>query len=412
MDNFNTLSVDNKPVKVATLNGRVIYSTLDDYGSTNLSSANEEVSVAGVTVSGGASFGFRGEDLPIHVQWNDGDWHDETYYSEDLTFVPSYDERNVDVFCPVGKLGTFTSEEPQMPGAYWVFMGDTQVPESWFYGDEWNVPQQYTSPSVYKLGGGETTLSGTYVPPGDTNPYTYYCYNTTPVTWVEAGSGINNWFPISPTTFVVAAHYGQPAGSFTYKGSTYHIGSSTLLSTWASEHGFDINPTAIEDIRLVTTQEETALSNVVPLMSRLQMQGLLQRDGLSGLAGWVVPQLTATDFADKPQPVVFTSASTNGELKWSSPKLLSAYIDPTLSSLTEYPTYLGTTGDSGRPVVVDIGGEYVLVSHNHQVVKPAFGPAAPYYMTGPDYTLGYPAIENYVKAKGETLKTLSAWTNN
>lgn len=94
MENYNTLSVDSKAVKVATINGKVVYSALSDYSLTNAADSNAEVSAAGVIAD-------------------------------------------------------------------------------------------------------ETTLSGTYVPPGDTNPYTYFCYNTAPVSFVEAGSGSTHPFPVS-----------------------------------------------------------------------------------------------------------------------------------------------------------------------------------------------------------------------
>lgn len=71
------------------------------------------------------------------------------------------------------------------------------------------------------------------------------------------------------------------------------------------------------------------------------------------------------------------------------------------------PTYLGTTGDSGKPVYMTIGGgKKILVSHNHQIYKPAFGATAPYVMTGPNYFKAYPLIKAYVESKGDTLKVL------
>lgn len=47
LSNFNTLSVDGKEVKVATLNNRVIYSAFPDYSLSNMTDANTEVSTAG-----------------------------------------------------------------------------------------------------------------------------------------------------------------------------------------------------------------------------------------------------------------------------------------------------------------------------------------------------------------------------
>ena len=47
MDNFSTLSVDGKEVKVATLNCKVVYSAHPDYSLSNMTDADAEVSAAG-----------------------------------------------------------------------------------------------------------------------------------------------------------------------------------------------------------------------------------------------------------------------------------------------------------------------------------------------------------------------------
>lgn len=68
------------------------------------------------------------------------------------------------------------------------------------------------------------------------------------------------------------------------------------------------------------------------------------------------------------------------------------------------PTYLGTTGDSGRPVFIYVDSKPVIVSHNHQVLKPIFGPTAPYYMTGPNYIKAFPLLKAYAESKGDEVK--------
>lgn len=68
------------------------------------------------------------------------------------------------------------------------------------------------------------------------------------------------------------------------------------------------------------------------------------------------------------------------------------------------PTYLGTTGDSGRPVFIYVDGKPVVVSHNHQITK-GFA-SAPYFMTGPNYIKAFPLLKAYVESKGDTIKTL------
>ena len=68
------------------------------------------------------------------------------------------------------------------------------------------------------------------------------------------------------------------------------------------------------------------------------------------------------------------------------------------------PTYLGTGGDSGRPVFMYVDGKPVVVSHNHQITK-GFA-SAPYFMTGPNYIKAFPLLKAYVESKGDTIKTL------
>lgn len=48
MDNFKTLSVDNKAVKYALMNGRIIYSSLPDYTSISLSAEDIALSTTGI----------------------------------------------------------------------------------------------------------------------------------------------------------------------------------------------------------------------------------------------------------------------------------------------------------------------------------------------------------------------------
>lgn len=116
-------------------------------------------------------------------------------------------------------------------------------------------------------------------------------------------------------------------------------------------------------------------------------------------------------YAGEAQPIVFGNP-IGGEVAWSTPyryKSLLPVEDYTTYMRSEAmaPTYLGTTGDSGKPVYMTIGGgKKILVSHNHQLYKGAFGPSAPYVMTGPNYFKAYPLIKAYVESKGDTLKVL------
>lgn len=165
LSNYSTLSVDGKAVKVATLDGRVVYSALSDYGSVNMEEAEATVKAAGV-----------------------------------------------------------------------VFQGEY--------------------------------LSGTYVPPGDTEPYQYFYWDTYEVqptaTWrpafVDQGSGDGHPFAIAfngtSAVYIRSASYGEPLSSFQFGGGSEHLTKRTVveyvdLSSWAPEHGFDLPPEAIGDIQLV-----------------------------------------------------------------------------------------------------------------------------------------------------------------
>lgn len=399
MATINTLSVDNKEVKVALLNGKVVFSGLEDWSLSNATEANAEVSAAGITIGGGGGYSLPDDCFPITGEDFGGEPLGPINSNSEIEFEDDGDF--IHISQGYNHIASFNSESKAFvaPEGNWVTI--------YFNGSE----ARYGSWPVLQESGG-VTLSGTYVPPGDTNPYTYYCYNTDPVAFVEAGSGSTHPFPVSQHVFARARHYGSAPASFTWNGETFTVNDTVDLSAYAQAQGIKVNASAIEDIQLLFTDKAVALSAVPCLMSKMQFQGLFHKDTLSGTVAWTVPQLTASDFACKPQPVVFTSNTSNGELKWSTPQLLSAVIPVEDTSLIEYPTYLGTTGDSGRPVAVKIGGEYAIVSHNHAVEKPAFGPIAPYYMKGPDYTTAYPALKAYVESKGDTLKTLSAWTNN
>ena len=297
MNNFNTLSIDNKAVKYALLNGRVIYSSLPNYSTTTLALESTTLSAVGI----------------------DG------------------------------------------------------------------------------------TLSGTYTLP-DGVSYSYQGYATPAVEFVGIGSGSSKPFAVSPHVWCRAKHYASQLTGFTGPdGNAYTVKEQTALTSWAEAHGLALPAEDISDIELIETNE-AAVSSVCPcLMDYSQFKGMFQRDALSGLAGYVIPQTT-----NKPQPIVFTSNS-GAKLRWSTPHLLSALVPEgeqydTLRNAA--PTYLGTTGDSGRPVFLQIASKQVIVSHNWQIEKPAFGPTAPYYMTGPSYLAAFKLLKAYVESKGDTINTV------
>ena len=105
---------------------------------------------------------------------------------------------------------------------------------------------------------------------------------------------------------------------------------------------------------------------------------------------------------------MFTSNSGT-KLRWSTPHLLSALVpegEQYDALRNAAPTYLGTTGDSGRPVFLQIASKQVIVSHNWQIEKPTFSPTAPYYMTGPSYLAAYKLLKTYAESKGDAVKTI------
>lgn len=48
----------------------------------------------------------------------------------------------------------------------------------------------------------------------------------------------------------------------------------------------------------------------------------------------------------------------------------------------------------------------MIVSHNWQIEKPAFGAEVPYYMVGPSYLAAYKLLKAYVESKGDTIRTV------
>lgn len=300
MNNFNTLSVDNKAVKYALLNGRIIYSSLENSTYSTLSAESTTLSAVGL----------------------DG------------------------------------------------------------------------------------TLSGTYTLP-DGATYDYQGYNTPMLDFVKEGSGQTNPFCIAPHVWCRAKHYSSALTSFAdpSSGGTHTVKEQIGLADWATTNNLQLPAYDISDIEMIETNEAYGgTEDSLPcLMDFTQFQGMFQRDTLSGVAGYVVPQTTRNG-----QPIVFTSNSGT-KLRWSTPHLLSNLIPEgeQYDTLRNAPaTYLGTTGDSGRPVFLQIASKQVIVSHNWQIEKPTFSPTAPYYMTGPNYLAAFKLLKAYVESKGDTIKTV------
>ena len=262
---------------------------------------------------------------------------------------------------------------------------------------------------------------GSYTPPGDTNIYTYDVYRVSAENFWGGGSGTNHLFPISQHIFARAAHWGNELTN-TYVGNTNSYNCSidevVNLTTWAKNNGFDadyVDGLHVGDIQLTHTQANVLTAGVyteddIPyIIPEIQFKGMFHRDELKGLVGYCGTQLTA--YTGEAQPIVF-GTEIGGEIAWSTPQRYQSFLP--VEEYTTYmrssdmaPTYLGTTGDSGKPVYMTIsGGKNILVSHNHQIYKPGFGATTPYVMTGPNYFKAYPLIKAYVESKGDTLKVL------
>lgn len=100
-------------------------------------------------------------------------------------------------------------------------------------------------------------------------------------------------------------------------------------------------------------------------------------------------------------------SNSGTKLCWSTPQLLSASIPADYTTLKNAPaTYLGTGGDSGRPIFLQTDSAQIIVSHNWQIEKPTFSPTAPYYMTGPNYLAAFKLLKTYVESKGDSVKTV------
>ena len=268
----------------------------------------------------------------------------------------------------------------------------------------------------------KVSAAGSYTPPvQDASLYTYDIYRVPAENFWGGGSGTNHLFPIAQHIFARAAHWGQLTADF-YTGNTNSVTASTAecvnLTAWAKSNGFDsdyVDSLNVGDIQMIYTTSNVLTAGVyteddIPyIIPELQFKGMFHRDELSGLVGYCGTQLTG--YSGEAQPIVFGNP-IGGEVSWSTPER-----NKSLLPVEEYttfirsdnigPTYLGTTGDSGKPVYFTIGGgKKILVSHNHQIYKSAFGGTPPYVMTGPNYFKAYPLIKAYVESKGDTLKTL------
>lgn len=277
------------------------------------------------------------------------------------------------------------------------------------------------------LSAGGVLTASTYTPPGDTSAYAFDLYNTPTQQWFGGQTGSNHLFPVSQHVFARAEHYGSTLANL-YPGNTNTFNASVAecvnLATWAKANGFDsdyVDSLGIGDIQMVETPSNVLTAGIytedeIPYyIDEMTFKGMFHRDSFKGLVGYCGTQRdNGGTESGKGQPIVFTndiaSGTTKGELQWSIPNLLSNLVPE--GEQYDYirqlgPTYLGTTGDSGKPIYITIGGgKNIVVSHNHQIVKPAFSPTAPYFMSGPNYTKAFPLLKAYVESKGDTIKTL------
>lgn len=216
------------------------------------------------------------------------------------------------------------------------------------------------------LSAGGIAHPGSYTPPGDVSAYTYMQYNTPRQYLTLANTGASALFPIAPHIWIHAKHYNQTLSSFSgpkgtiEHGQTYTVKEQIALTAWAEQHSLPLPDADISDIEMIESNEACDDDNVPYLMPYKQYQGWFHRDSLKGECGWTVPQDTTV-----PQPIVFTT-DTETKLRWSTPNLLSALVPE--GEQYDYirnlqPTYLGTTGDSGKPIYIQIASHPVIVSH-------------------------------------------------
>lgn len=136
--------------------------------------------------------------------------------------------------------------------------------------------------------------SGTYVPPGDTAAYSYSVYGTPDVHFVRKGSGQTNPFAVSPHVWCRAKHYASQLTGFTGPdGNAYTVKQQVALTAWALSNDVKLPVEDISDIEMIVTNEaissETVLEDIPCIAPLSVFQALLQRDTLSGVAGWTVP---------------------------------------------------------------------------------------------------------------------------
>lgn len=275
-----------------------------------------------------------------------------------------------------------------------------------------------------------------------------YMYNNSqykvPGYFAGADTGNKRPFAVSPYLMATAAHYGDTIqlGSLVVGSATVNRVAHENLAEWAKASGKwtneyidSLNIGDIEMVKLGKDSGDPIPSVICPyFVDSLKLQALIGKSSLAGIPGWNCPKQTFQDYegdnSPMSQPIVFAGRTSNNLMRWSTAGILSSLIpDGTFidyddqqktwkEGITAIPnSYLGTTGDSGRPVYLYIGNNpqsggvrfNVVISHCQAVEVPSFGPTPPYFMTGPDYTLAYPILKEYVKEYEGTdaLKTIT-----
>lgn len=287
------------------------------------------------------------------------------------------------------------------------------------------------------------TGSGQYICPNGV-VYTYQYdneYYRNIAYWAGCDTGNKRPFAVSPYLMATAAHYGDTIqlGSLVVGSATVNRVAHENLAAWAKASGKwtdayidSLNIGDIEMVKLGKDSGDPIPDVICPyFVDSLKIQALFNRSSLAGIVGCNCPQKPFEDWegAEAPmtQPIVFAGRASGNLMKWSTAGILSSLIpDGTFEDtfagethtwkegITSIPnTYLGTTGDSGRPVYLYYSQngsiKFIVISHCQAVEVPAFGPTPPYYMTGPDYTLAYPILKEYVKEYEGTdaLKTIT-----
>ena len=175
--------------------------------------------------------------------------------------------------------------------------------------------------------------------------------------------------------------------TFTDGANTYTVTKQVWvdLPTWATQHGFtEAEAAAVNDLSMILCTGDSLPSACRPsFLSPEKFERLLAAD-TKYLMGWHIMQ--TSEWA---MPMVFTGPRFQGFQPWRETR---RDIAERLAAMdfTFYPPH---GGDSGHPIFLYDGSEYIAVAH--------FSSAG---ACRADYIAGFSIIKAFVEANGDTLK--------